>query len=287
MKTFALGQFNTLSIVRFTDHGAILDGGDTEILMPKKYVLEEWHPGDEVEVFVYLDQSNRLVATTEKPLATVGQFAFLKVAWTNRYGAFMDWGLTKDLFVPFGEQQQHFMQDRHYLVYIYIDDKTKRIVGTSKLDRNIQDWDGKHDEGDEVEIIVWKRTNLGYKVIIEHAYEGLVYGNEVFQPIHIGMTLQAYIKSIREDGKIDIALQKSGKQLTVDTATLLKNKLAENEGFLPYGDFSSAEEIAETFSVSKKAFKRAIGNLYKNRIITIEHNGIRLVKKRPAEPFGK
>lgn len=279
MKGYTLGQINKLNIIRFTDHGAILDGGSTEILMPKKYVLPEWHTNDEVEVFVYLDQSNRLVATTEKPFATVGQFAYLKVAWTNKYGAFMSWGLTKDLFVPFGEQRHHFMQNRSYLIYIYIDDKTGRIVGTSKLDRNIRDWDNSFNVGDEVEILIWKKTDLGYKVIVENAFEGLIYSNEIFQPIHIGMKQFAYIKNVREDGKIDIALQKTGKQLTIDTAELILQKLNDAGGFLPYGDHSSAEEIADIFCVSKKAFKRALGSLYKGRMITIENEGIKLTNK--------
>lgn len=279
MSRFILGQINKLSIVRFCEHGAFLDGGSKEILMPKKYVLPEWHIGDEVEVFVYLDQEKRLVATTETPCAVVGQFAYLRVSWVNRYGSFMDWGLTKDLFVPFGEQRHHFQKNKSYLVYIYIDDMTGRIVGTSKLDRNLRDWDSTLKEGDKVEILVWKKTDLGYKVIVENAFEGLVYSNEIFQPIHIGMKIRAFIKYVREDGKVDIALQKAGKELAKDTAAIIMDKLNEANGFLPFGDHSDADEIAETFHVSKKAFKRAIGSLYKDRLITIEEDGIHIASK--------
>ena len=271
-----LGHYNKLRIVRFTDHGAVLDGDGIVVLMPKKYTREDQHPGDEVEVFVYLDQSDRLVATTERPYAEVGQFAYLRVAWTNRYGAFMDWGLTKDLFVPFSEQRHHFMKDKSYLIYIYIDDQTGRIVGTSKLDRNLSTDFPDVKDGDEVDVLVWKKTDLGFKVIVNNAYEGLIYDSEIFRPVTIGLRLQAFVKNVRPDGKIDIILQHSGRQLVDDISEQLIATLEANGGFLPYGDHTPPEIIAKEFHISKKAFKRTLGALYRQHIVTITSEGILL-----------
>ena len=277
-----IGHYNTLKIIRFTDHGAILDGGENEILMPKNYVEEEMKVGDEVKVFVYFDQSGRVVATAEHPLAEVGEFAYLRVAWTNEVGAFMDWGLMKDLFVPFSQQRRHFEIGRNYIIYIYIDDKNGRIVGTSKLDRCLSEEQPKYNEGDEVSILLWKETDLGFKVIIDNAFEGLVYRNEIFRPVHIGDRLSAVVKALRPDGKIDISLQSSGSQLVNDFSESLLAELRKEGGFLPYGDHSTPEEIAGRFQVSKKAFKRTVGALYRKHQIKIEQEGIRL-----ARPIGK
>lgn len=278
MKKYELGRYNTLSIVEFGEHGALLDGGDRNILMPKKYVESSWKPGDEVRVFVYLDQEERLVATTETALAKVGDFAFLKVAWTNKYGAFLDWGLTKDIFVPFKEQGKKMMKDHSYLVYIYIDDQTGRIVATTKLDRYINyETDGVYQEGQTVGITVWKQTDIGFKVIVDNQYAGLVYKNELFRPLQTGDKMEAYIKNVRPDGRLDISLQRSGKEHVMDLAEQILQALRAEGGFLPLPDSSTPEEIAEHFPVSKKAYKKAIGALYKKRIIAIEEDGIRLL----------
>lgn len=271
-----LGHYNTMRIARFTDHGTVLEGDGEEILMPKKYTRPDQKPGDEVQVFVYRDQNDRLVATTEHPYAEVGQFAYLRVSWTNRYGAFMDWGLMKDLFVPFREQQHHFMKDKSYLIYIYIDERTGRIVGTSKLDRNLSAEFPNVSEGEEVDILVWKKTDLGYKVIVNNAYEGLIYDSEIFRPVTIGLRLQAIVKCVRPDGKIDITLQHTGRQLVDDVSKQLLAALEANDGFLPYGDHTSPDVIAKQFHTSKKAFKRSLGALYRQHMITIEPEGIRL-----------
>ena len=278
MKKYELGRYNTLSIVEFGEHGALLDGGDRNILMPKKYVESSWKPGDEVRVFVYLDQEERLVATTETALAKVGDFAFLKVAWTNKYGAFLDWGLNKDIFVPFKEQGKKMMKDHSYLVYIYIDDQTGRIVATTKLDRYINyETDGVYQEGQTVGITVWKQTDIGFKVIVDNQYAGLVYKNELFRPLQTGDRMEAYIKNVRTDGRLDISLQRSGKEHVMDLAEQILQALRAEGGFLPLPDSSTPEEIAEHFPVSKKAYKKAIGALYKKRIIAIEEDGIRLL----------
>lgn len=274
-----IGHFNRLRIIQFTDHGAILDADGKDILMPKKYVTDDMHAGDEVDVFIYIDQSGRLVATKETPLAEVGQFAFLEVAWTNRFGAFMNWGLMKDLFVPFSEQGKRFVQGRSYWVYIYIDEKTGRIVGTSKIDRYISDDHPNFSPGQEVDAFVWKQTDLGYKVIVESTFEGLIYRNETFSPIHIGDKLKAIVKQVRDDGKIDLSLQPSGKKLITGFANTLMRELYNANGYLPYGDHSPADEIADRFHVSKKTFKKTIGALYRQRAIEITDDGICFAKQ--------
>lgn len=278
MTTYKLGHYNSLSIIEFGEHGALLDGGDCNILMPKKYVSPTLKTGDKVDVFVYLDQEDRLVATTENALAQVGDFAFLKVAWTNNYGAFLNWGLTKDLFVPFKEQGRKMVKDLSYLVYIYIDEQTGRIVATTKLDRYINyDTTGIYQDGQVVHAIVWKQTDIGFKVIVDKQYGGLIYKNEIFQPLHVGDTLEAYVKVVRPDGKLDIALQRNGKEHINDFTEQLLQILREEGGFLPLTDNSSPEEISSRLSVSKKTYKKAVGALYKKRLISIEENGIRLL----------
>lgn len=278
MTTYKLGHYNTLSIIEFGEHGALLDGGDCSILMPRKYVSPTLKTGDKVDVFVYLDQEDRLVATTENALAQVGDFAFLKVAWTNNYGAFLNWGLTKDLFVPFKEQGRKMVKDLSYLVYIYIDEQTGRIVATTKLDRYIHyETTGIYQEGQAVNAIIWKQTDIGFKVIVDKQYGGLIYKNEIFQPLHVGDTLEAYIKTVRPDGKLDIALQRNGKEHITDFSEQLLQILREEGGFLPLTDNSSPEEISRRLSVSKKTYKKAVGALYKKRLISIEENGIRLL----------
>ena len=188
----------------------------------------------------------------------------------------MDWGLTKDLFVPFSEQRHHFMKDKSYLIYIYIDDQTGRIVGTSKLDRNLSTDFPDVKDGDEVDVLVWKKTDLGFKVIVNNAYEGLIYDSEIFRPVTIGLRLQAFVKNVRPDGKIDIILQHSGRQLVDDISEQLIATLEANSGFLPYGDHTPPEIIAKEFHISKKAFKRTLGALYRQHIVTITPEGILL-----------
>lgn len=276
-----LGQYNTLRITRFTDHGAYLDGGTVgEILMPKTYVERSMRPGDEVEVFVYLDQSERLVGTLETPLARVGDFAFLKVAWVNEYGAFLDWGLMKDLFVPFREQKTKMEQGRSYVVYIYIDESTRRIVGTAKVDRYLTPASSAdYYRGKDVELLVQGRTPLGFKVIVDNAHAGLVYDNQIYgQTPRMGDTLRGTVVTLRPDGKLDISLERIGKSRFRDFADVLLDELEANGGTLPYTDRSTPEEIANRFSVSKKTFKRAVGTLYSKHRITLGENEIKLLQ---------
>lgn len=271
-----IGNYNTLRIVRFTDHGAYLDGGQIgEILMPKKYVSRDMHPGDEVNVFVYLDQSERLVGTFETPLARVGDFAFLRVAWVNEYGAFLHWGLMKDLFVPFREQKMPMREGRSYLVHIHIDEETQRIVASAKVDKYLQPaTPAQYHRGQEVEVIVQHKTPLGFKVIADNRCPGMIYDNQVFEAEpHAGDVLTATVVNVRPDGKLDLSLQRIGKGRFRDFAEQLLDELQKAGGELPFTDDSSPEEIKERFGVSKKTFKRAVGALYKDcKINLLEHS---------------
>ncbi|MDO4210876.1 MAG: S1-like domain-containing RNA-binding protein [Bacteroidales bacterium] len=279
-----LGQYNHLTIIRFTDHGAYVDGGEIgEILLPKAYVKDEMHPGDEVDVFVYLDQQERLVATMEEPYAQVGDFAYLEVSWVNQYGAFLDWGLMKDLFVPFSEQKKTMEQGNSYIIYIYVDDATKRIVGTAKVNRYIQPAPHKdYYRGKTVDLLVWQKTEYGLKVIVDNKYSGLIYNDELqtycsgqhHDVPRTGDRLQGTVVTVRDDGRLDISLQKIGKGRFRDFADELLEELEAAGGFLAYTDKSSSEAIAERFGVSKKTFKRAVGTLYKARKISLKDDGI-------------
>lgn len=278
-----LGNYNTLRITRFTDHGAYLDGGELgEILMPKTYVRPEMHTGTEVDVFVYLDQSERLVGTLETPLARVGDFAFLKVAWVNEYGAFLDWGLMKDLFVPFREQKKPMQQGRSYLVYIYIDEETQRIAASAKVERYLQPATiVQYHKGQEVEIVVQQKTPLGFKVIADNHCAGLIYDNQIFeQEPHAGDVLSATVVKVRADGKLDLSLQRIGKGRFRDFADQLLYELRSEGGTLPFSDHSSPEDIQQRFGVSKKTFKKALGVLYKDHLISIKPDTIVLADRR-------
>ena len=272
-----LGDWNELKIKRFTEHGAQLDGGSVgKILMPARYVQRNMRLGQMVTVFVYLDQSDRLVATTETPLARVGDFAFLEVAWVNEHGAFLNWGLMKDLFVPFSEQKMRMEQGRSYLVHIHIDEETHRIVASAKVERYLQEPARKeYYRGRDVEVLLWHKTPLGFKVIVDNAYPGLIYDNQIYTELHSGERHIGQVITLREDGRMDVALGRIGKGRFRDFAEQLRDELATApDGRLPFNDHSSAEEIAERFGVSKKTFKRAVGTLYRNREITIEESGI-------------
>lgn len=274
-----LGDWNELKIKRFTEHGAQLDGGSVgKILMPARYVQRNMRPGQMVTVFVYLDQSDRLVATTETPLARAGDFAFLEVAWVNEHGAFLNWGLMKDLFVPFSEQKMRMEQGRSYLVHIHIDEETHRIVASAKVERYLQEPARKeYYRGRDVEVLLWHKTPLGFKVIVDNAYPGLIYDNQIYTELHSGERHIGQVITLREDGRMDVALGRIGKGRFRDFAEQLRDELATApDGRLPFNDHSSAEEIAERFGVSKKTFKRAVGTLYRNREIMIEESGIAL-----------
>lgn len=273
-----IGKLNTLEVLKEVDFGIYLDGGNLgEILMPKRYVPEGTMPGDYIEAFIYLDSEDRLLATTEKPLAMVDDFALLEVVSVTSVGAFLNWGLPKDLFVPFREQRKPMEVGEKYLVYVYLDDNSKRIAASSKIEQFLDNIPVDYEENEEVDLIIVNETDLGYNAIIDNSHLGVLYKNEVFQTLHPGDRLQGYIKKIRPDGKIDLRLDKVGYEKIGGFADEILEKLQQNNGFLPLTDKSSPEEIYQTFRISKKNFKAAIGALYKRRMITLEDNGIRLI----------
>lgn len=279
MTKIKLGDYNRLTIVKEVDFGIYLDGGDEgEILLPKRYVPENCKPGDELEVFLYLDQDERLIATTQQPLAKVGEFACLEVAWVNQYGAFLNWGLMKDLFCPFHEQKQRMEIGNRYVVAVFIDEESYRIAASAKVEHFFVTNFPPYQPGEKVDLLVWQTTDLGFKVIIDHAYPGLVYRSQVFKSIRIGDSLQGYIMGVRPDGKIDVSLQPHGRQQTTDFAETLLQYLKDHDGFCELGDKSDAQDIKHRFEVSKKVYKKAIGDLYRRRLITLEDAGIRLVE---------
>lgn len=279
MTKIKLGDYNRLTIVKEVDFGIYLDGGDEgEILLPKRYVPENCKPGDKLEVFLYLDQDERLIATTQHPLAKVGEFACLEVAWVNQYGAFLNWGLMKDLFCPFHEQKQRMEIGNRYVVAVFIDEESYRIAASAKVEHFFATDFPPYQPGEKVELLVWQTTDLGFKVIIDNAYPGLVYRSQVFKSIRIGDCLQGYIMGVRPDGKIDVSLQPHGRQQTTDFAETLLQYLKDHDGFCELGDKSDAQDIKHRFEVSKKVYKKAIGDLYRRRLITLEDAGIRLVE---------
>lgn len=275
-----LGKYNTLTVVKEVDFGIYLDGGEgLEILMPGKYVPEGTNVGDELRCFVYQDSEARLIATTERPYATVGEFASLKVKSVNAVGAFADWGTSKELLIPHREQATKMEEGHRYIVYIYVDTMSGRIVGTAKVDKYLDNVPPTYEENEEVDALVWKPTPLGYKVIINNKHTGLIYKNQIFQPVHVGEHLRAWVKGIREDEKIDLMLQPMGYRNVIDgvEATILK-ALHNNDGYLPLTDKTEPEVIADKLQCSKKNFKKAVGALYKQGRISIDEDGIRMIK---------
>lgn len=274
-----IGQYNNLKVVKIVDFGLYLDGGESgEILLPARYITDVPSPGDEMRVFVYKDSEDRLIATTEKPFATVGQFAYLQVTEVNRIGAFLQWGLPKDLLVPFSEQKSKMKQGGIYLVYLYLDDATQRIVASAKIEKFIGNKFPDYAPGTKVKALVYTHNELGYRCIVDNLYHGLIYQNETFCPVELGVEIDAYVKRVRDDGKIDLTLSPVAPVRVERLAAHILDKVRENNGRLPVSDHSSAELIQEMFQCSKKDFKKAIGMLYKQRVITIAPEYIELQK---------
>lgn len=275
-----LGKFNTLKVVKEVPFGLYLDGGEEgEILLPARYVPQEARPGDELNVFIYLDNEERLVATTLTPLAQVGDFACLEVAWVNQYGAFLKWGLMKDLFVPFSEQKQKMQMGQRHIVHVHLDEESYRIVASAKVERYLKKDHPSYDPWQQADILIWQKTNLGFKVIVDNSYAGLLYESEIFRPLQVGTRTKAYVKQVREDGKIDLSLQKPGMEKVEDFASVLLNHLKQHGGHSDLNDKSPADEIYLLFGVSKKTFKKAVGDLYKRRLITLTDNGMQLTEE--------
>ena len=285
MAKLKIGDYNTLTVLKVAlregngdPFGLYLDGGRAgEILMPQKYVPEGVSVGDDLRVFVYLDQEERPIATTEQPLAVVGEFAYLECSWVNEYGAFLHWGVTKDLFCPFREQKKRMQIGESYVVHIHLDEETYRLVASAKVEHYFDEEKPTYKQGEEVDLMIWQKTELGFKVIIDNKYPALVYGDQVFQYVHTGDRMKGYIATVRPDGKIDCTLQPTGQQYAKDFAEVLLQYLKDNGGVCNLGDKSDAEDIKRLFQVSKKVYKKAVGDLYKRHLITVEPLAIHLV----------
>ena len=243
-----IGIFNTLQIIDIIEHGAILNGGDLgEILMPNRYVPKDAKIEDLVEVFLYNDSLDRLVATTDKPKAKVGEFASLRVAQVNKIGAFLDWGLPKDLLVPYNQQHRPMEVGKHYLVRIYCDEQTSRIVASSKIDKFLGIWPAEYSVGDTVDLIIGRKTDLGFKAIINNQHWGLIFQSDIFQPIRTGLAIKGYVKEVREDDRITLTLSRQGKGKVIDFTDTFLAHLTENNGFTTTNDKSSPAEIQKVF----------------------------------------
>jgi len=289
-----LGEINTLRIIRFRSNGCYLgeldsvpeseidtlEFTDSEplpgVLLPNRYVTDHMKLGDEVDVFLYTDSEDRRVATTERPKILLHEFAPLEVKSVTSVGAFMDWGLSKDLFVPYSEQARRLEKGEVHVVFLYLDAETDRLVGTTKVDHVIDNEEIQIEEKDQVKLLVYGETPLGYKVIINDENIGLLYRSELNQPVQIGDYKTGYIKKIRPDGKIDVSLDIQGVEIIEPSAQKLLQKIQLEKGFVPFTDKSDPDEIRDYFQMSKKTFKKAVGHLYKNRLIDIQPDGLYL-----------
>lgn len=272
-----IGKINNLRIIKTVEFGAYLDGGEFgEILMPRKYVPEDAKEGDEVEVFVYCDSEDRVVATTERPLIEVGEFGMLKAIETTKFGAFMDWGLLKDLLVPFREQQASIKKGDRCIVYAYFDKESGRIVGSTKLNKFVGNKIPKYEVGDAVDLLAVQKTDLGMKMIVDNLFWGIVYNNDLFDPVLPGDRLQGFVKNVREDGKIDVTLRETTGDRVFALVDRITAYLNANGGRMDLTDSSQPSEIKEIFQCSKKDFKKALGFLYKRGRISINDDSVTL-----------
>lgn len=272
-----IGKVNRLKVARTGSHGVYLtDGQGNEVLLPQKYAGAGLRANDELDVFLYTDSEDRPVATTQTPLAQRGQFAWLQVRDVTPHGAFLDWGLDKDILVPFREQARRLKKGQHCLVYLYLDDKSGRLVASSKFLRFLKKQCPDLERGQKVDLLVWETTDLGAKVIINNRCQGLIFKDDLYEELQSGQRLSGYIKNIRPDKKIDVTLQKPGFAAIEPHAQRLLLKIRQNNGFLALNDNSSPDEIREQLKISKKAFKKAVGILYKKRLIRITADGLQL-----------
>lgn len=279
--TVSLGQYNLLRVIKKVDFGLYLDGGKYgDILLPRQYADANTAIGDSIEVFIHLDSEDRIVATTLKPKAVVGECAYLKVVQVNHIGAFMDWGLPKDLLVPFNQQQKPMQKGYSYAVYVYVDESTDRIAASSRLEDFIGDAPDQLRPDQAVELMIYAKSDLGFKAVIDGRYLGQLFENEVFRPLHYGEKLTGFIKRVRTDGKIDLILQQATSLTRSSLAESILKHLSDNNGVSTLTDKSPPDRIYSTFGVSKAAYKKALGTLYKSRQIKIEKHQITLVELR-------
>ena len=275
-----IGKYNELEYKRKTVAGLILGDEYEEVLLPFNYSPKNVEPGDTLRVFVYLHQDGRVVATTQTPFASAEEFAYLKVIEVTDIGAFMDLGIDKDLFVPKSEQKRPMHISERHVVYVYVDERNNRLLGSSKLTNYVEVEDFDVAVGDEVDLLIFDQSELGYSAIINQKYMGLLYRNELYEKLEIGERRKGYIKKIREENLIDLSLQPQGYKHILDTKDALLNKLEENNGRLDLGDKSSPDEIYKKLNISKKAFKKTIGGLYKDRLVEIGDYEIKLIKEK-------
>lgn len=275
-----VGQINQLEVVKKAEFGVFLDAGDYgTVLLPNRFVPEGTEPGNQLPVLLYFDSDNHIAATTEQPIAQVGEWGLMKVEGVNSTGAFVNWGVKgKDLLIPFSEQRSRLRSGETILVYVYIDKASGRIVGTTKFNKWLDKTPARYDKNQQVDILIAERSELGYKAIIDGRHWGMIFSSDVFGKLFVGKRLKGYIKSIRDDGKIDLSLQKIGVAKMDDLSERILDVLAKKGGFLPLSDKSSPEAIFATFRTSKGTFKKTIGGLFKQGKIVIEKEGIRLVE---------
>jgi predicted RNA-binding protein (virulence factor B family) len=276
-----IGRMNRMKVVKHVDFGVYLDGQDEgEILLPRKDVPHDTEVGDRLHVFIYRDSDDRLIATTKRPLVQVGEAAYLKVKQQNNVGTFMDWGLPKDLLVPFNEQAWPMNEGRNVVIYCYLDENTNRIAGTTKFHRHLSE-DGRNvfQEGDAAKGMVAAQTELGYKIILNNTHIGLLYKNEVFKPMRFGHELKVFIKQIREDGRIDLSIAASNQDVRDELEEKIMAYLKAYDGVSHITDKSPPNVIYDTFNASKANFKRALGRLYKKRLVSLDKTQVRLLSK--------
>jgi predicted RNA-binding protein (virulence factor B family) len=273
-----LGQFNTLTLLRITPPGAYLgDDEDNVVLLPTKYIPENVEIGDSINVFVYLDSEDRIISTTKKPYLELHGFAALKVNQVSHFGAFLDWGIEKDLLVPFKEQKQKMEEGKRYIVHLYLDDATQRLVASSKIRKYLEFEHILVQENEEVDLLIADSTELGRNVIVNETYSGLIFKSDISRIVKFGERCKGYVKSIRPDGKLDITLDKIGFVKMESNCERLLELLKENNGILYITDKSDPDKIREEVGMSKKTFKNSVGMLYKQRLITLANNHIKLV----------
>jgi len=275
-----IGKINTLTILRETTVGLYLGDEDrNDVLLPNSFIKDNYKVGDKLDVFIYNDSEDRIIATTKTPYAKINEFAYLRVVSVSEVGAFMDWGLEKDLLVPFSEQKHKMSEDNFYVVYIYLDEVTNRIVASNKIDKFIDNENLQLEEGQKVDLIVYEESPLGFSCIINGAHKGLIYHNDIYKDVYIGDEMEGFVKTIREDKLIDISFQKSGFKNVLDSTEVVMEYLIKNNGFLSLHDKSTPEEISIRLSMSKATFKKAIGILYRHRKVLIKPDGVYLVKE--------
>ena len=274
-----IGKINKLTVARATDNGYYLvDDDENEVLLPNAYITDDLKISDDLEVFIYKDSEDRVVAVTSKPYVLLEEFAYLKVKEVNQYGAFMDWGLPKDLLVPFAEQTEKMEEGKSYLIFLLQDEQTERLIASSNVNEFVFFDEIDVKQGDEVDLLLYNMTELGMNVIVNNMYKGLIFNSDIHKTIQPGDRIKGYVKEVREDGKIDILLEPLGYKNSIDNSTeIIISVLKENDGFLNLTDKSSPEDIKKKLGLSKKAFKRGMGKLYKQKLVELSEEGIKLL----------